>query len=182
MRIIGGKYGGQHLVSFQASHIRPTSDRVKESLFNILRNELEGLRVLDLFSGTGSLGLECLSRGASSVLFVDANPKSIDILKKNIEKLKVKEDHQILKKDVFRFLKSYEDEAFDLILVDPPFTEEIAHDVMVGLGDSKVFHSGTRIAIESGRKEKIEKAYKRLRCYDVREFGDKYLSLFKVSE
>ena len=71
MRIISGKYKGHQLVSFQADHIRPTTDRVKESLFNMIQGEIDGARVLDLFSGTGSLGLEALSRGAREVIFVE---------------------------------------------------------------------------------------------------------------
>lgn len=182
MRIIGGKYGGQHLVSFQASHIRPTTDRVKESLFNILRDEVEGISVVDLFCGTGNLGLEALSRGAGTVTFVDDNPKSIHIVKQNLEKLKVTEPHQVIKKDVFRFLKSFQEASFDLILIDPPFTEEIAHDVMGALAESKLFHSNSKATIESGRREKIEDVYGVWRRYDVREFGDKTLSLYKVEQ
>lgn len=179
MRIISGKYKGHPLVSFHASHIRPTTDRVKESLFNIWRNEIEGARVLDLFSGTGSLGLEALSRGAASVHFVDAHPKSIQILRQNLAKLKVSEEHRVQTQDVFQFLKKYNEAAFDLIFIDPPFTEAIADEVMIALGKSSSFHSTTRIAIESGRREKIGEDYGTLLRYDYREFGDKFLSLFQ---
>lgn len=180
MRIISGKYGGQYLVSFKADHIRPTTDRVKETLFNIWQNHLESPRVLDLFCGTGNLGLEALSRGAASALFVDLHPKSLMILKQNIEKLCVEEPHEILRKDVFSFLNAYSGEAFDLIFIDPPFTESIAHDVMVKLAASRVFKPETLIAIESGRREKIEDDYGALYRYNHRDFGDKTLSLFKV--
>ena len=182
MRIIGGKYKGHHLVPFQASHVRPTTDRVKESLFNIWQGDVGDARVLDLFSGTGNLGLEALSRGASEVVFVDKNRKSIEILKKNIEKLRVTEPHQILTKDVMAFLKSYEGPAFDLVLIDPPFTEEMAHDVMSAISKSRIFHQGTLFSIESGRREKIEDDYDPLYRYDVREFGDKFLSLFRMGK
>jgi 16S rRNA (guanine966-N2)-methyltransferase len=180
MRIIAGKYKGHHLVSFQASHIRPTTDRVKESLFNIWQNHVEEARVLDLFSGTGNLGLEALSRGAREVVFVDKNRKSIDILRRNIDKLRVSEAHQVVTKDVLAFLKGYSGEPFDLILIDPPFTEEMAHDVMLVLSTSTVFHDDSLISIESGRREKIEDDYPPLSRYDVREFGDKFLSLYRV--
>ena len=182
MRIIGGKYKGHQLVSFQASHIRPTTDRVKESLFNIWQGMFDEARVLDLFSGTGNLGLEALSRGAKEVIFVDNNRKSIEILKKNIEKLKVSEAHQIILKDVLAFLRSYSGPPFDLVLIDPPFTEEMAHDVMAGVAQSKIFHEQTLFSIESGRREKIEDDYQPLSRYDVREFGDKFLSLFQVGK
>ena len=182
MRIISGKYKGHALVSFNASHIRPTTDRVKESLFNIWQNQIEGARVLDLFSGTGNLGLEALSRGAASVQFVDAHSKSIQILKQNIEKLKLTEDHRVSTMDTFHFLKRYKDAPFDLIFIDPPFTEAIADKVMGYLARSSSFHSNTLIAIESGRREKIGEDYKTLIRYDQREFGDKFLSLFRAKE
>ena len=85
MRIISGKYKGRVLTSFQADHIRPTTDRVKESLFNKWMSLVGEARVLDLFSGTGNLGIESLSRGASHVDFVELNAKSIIILKKNFD-------------------------------------------------------------------------------------------------
>lgn len=180
MRINGGKYKGQHLVSFQASHIRPTTDRVKESLFNIWRAEVEDARVLDLFSGTGSLGLEALSRGAREAVFVDKNRKSVEILQRNLEKLRVSEPYQVITKDYASFAKSYAGDPFDLILIDPPFTEEMAHDVMGVLAASKLFHERSLFSIESGRREKIGDDYPPLCRYDVREFGDKFLSLFRV--
>jgi len=179
MRIISGKYKGHQLVSFSADHIRPTTDRVKESLFNMIQMHIEGARVLDLFSGTGNLGLEALSRGANSVLFVEKNRKSIQILEKNIEKLKVDEEHQILQKDVLTFLKNYEGAPFDLIFADPPFTEQMAHDVMLMADVSKVFHPGSLMMIESAKREKILDDYPTLTRYDVREFGDKVLSFFQ---
>jgi 16S rRNA (guanine966-N2)-methyltransferase len=136
LRIISGKYKGQ-LVPFQADHIRPTTDRVKESLFNILGDFCDNARVLDLFAGTGSLGFEALSRGAREVVFVEQNRKSIDIIRRNHEKLRVSESLQIVNKDVLSFLRSYSGEPFDLIFIDPPFTEEMADEVMNRGGGKK---------------------------------------------
>ncbi len=180
MRIISGKYGGQHLVSFKADHIRPTTDRVKETLFNMWQSQIEDSRVLDLFCGTGNLGIEALSRGAAEVLFVDLHPKSLAILRQNLDKLKVDEPHEIRRIDVFSLLATHQDPGYDLIFIDPPFTEAIAHDVMAKLSTSKVFQANTLIAIESGRREKIEDDYGVLYRYNHREFGDKILSLFKA--
>lgn len=179
MRVISGKYRGHHLVSFNADHIRPTTDRVKETLFNMIQVYVPEAQVLDLFSGTGSLGIEALSRGAAKVLFVEKNKKSIQILEKNLEKLKVDEPYQILQKDVISFLKSYEGPAFDVIFADPPFTEKMAHEVMVAADISKAFGANTLLMIESGRHENILDDYPTLLRYDVREFGDKTLSFFK---
>lgn len=180
MRIISGKYKGHQLVSFQADHIRPTTDRVKETLFNKWMFQIESTRVLDLFCGTGNLGLESLSRGSTHVTFVELNPKSIQIASKNIEKLKVpKEDYEIVKKDVLEYMMKYQGEAYDLIFADPPFTEKMAHEVMQRASESQVFGANTLMAIESHRKERIDDSYNELIRYDVREFGDKVLSFFQ---
>ncbi len=157
MRIISGKYKGHHLVSFKGDHLRPTTDRVKEALFNKIQFELEGAIVLDLFSGTGNLGLEAISRGAEKVVFVDENPKSIEILKKNIEKLKVeKSSYEIVTLDAFRFLKKSTDRKFNFIFIDPPFTQKMAHDVMEALDKTSIYTPETFISIESQKKERME--------------------------
>jgi 16S rRNA (guanine966-N2)-methyltransferase len=181
LRIISGKYKGQ-LVPFQAGHIRPTTDRVKESLFNILVGDFENARVLDLFAGTGSLGIEALSRGARELVCVEQNQKSIDIIKKNLQKLRVEEPCQIIAKNVLSFLKSYAGEPFDVIFADPPFTEEMADEVMLAASSAQIAHSGTIMTIESGRREKIAEDYSTFVRYDVREFGDKFLSFYKRAE
>lgn len=179
MRIISGKYRGHQLVDFNASHIRPTTDRVKESMFNILMGTIENARILDLFSGTGNLGIEALSREASEVTFVELNRKSIEILKKNLVKLKVSETYQIINKDVLAFLRTYKGEPFDVIFADPPFTEKMAHDVMLAASQSEAFGAQTILTIESAKKERLEDDYTNLVRYDVREFGDKSLSFFR---
>lgn len=190
LRIIAGKYKGHHLVSFQADHIRPTTDRVKETLFNKIQFLIEGQRVLDLFSGTGNLGLEAYSRGAGFIHFVDKHPKSLEILLRNIDKLKVpKADFKTTKMDILAFLSKRSrpskeivegDENYDLIFIDPPFTEKMAHAVMEGLGKSSLFHASTLITIESIKKERIDDEYGPLVRYDYKDFGDKVLSFFKM--
>lgn len=179
MRIISGRFKGRVLASFQADHIRPTTDRVKETLFNKWMTSVDEARVLDLFSGTGNLGIEALSRGAQHVDFVEMNLKSIAILKKNIELLKLQEnEYKIHKQDVLVYLKRYQGKAYDLILADPPFTEKMAHDVMVALDQSQCFDENTLIAIESHKKERMDESYENLYRYDFRDYGDKVLSFF----
>ncbi|MBC7741091.1 MAG: 16S rRNA (guanine(966)-N(2))-methyltransferase RsmD [Bdellovibrionaceae bacterium] len=179
MRIISGRFKGRVLTSFQEDHIRPTTDRVKESLFNKWMGTLEDAQVLDLFSGTGSLGLEALSRGASRVDFVEQNVRSIQILKKNIDLLKLsKDEYSILKQDVLAYLKKYQGPAYAFILIDPPFTEKMAHDVMLALDSSNCFDENTLIAIESQKKERMDDAYTNLYRYDFNDYGDKLLSFF----
>ncbi len=180
MRIISGRWKGHPLVSFKADHIRPTTDRVKESLFNILQGELEGAFVADLFCGTGSLGLEALSRGAQHVSFVDKNSKSIRITTENIQQLKVdKSEYSIRTMDVLKYLIAYQGDPFDLIFIDPPFTEKMAHEVMTCLDQSQCVSDKTWIMIESAKRERIDEEYATVIRVDVREFGDKVLSFFR---
>lgn len=182
MRIISGKYKGHQLISFSADHIRPTTDRVKETLFNILQNHTPSSLVLDLFSGTGNLGLEALSRGAQEVTFVENHPKSLELIRKNIEKLKLIEPYFIVNKEVLAFLRLPSPKKFDLILIDPPFTKQMADEVMSALSKSSLFHEKTLIAIESAKKEKLNLNYDSLQCMDQRQFGDKILSFFNQTE
>jgi 16S rRNA (guanine966-N2)-methyltransferase len=178
MRIISGKYKGQLLNQFSADHIRPTTDRVKETLFNILQNDLPGARVLDLFAGTGNLGLEALSRGAEEVIFVESHPKSLEIIRKNLKKLQVSEVFQIVNKDVLRFLEGPFEREFDVIFADPPFTKQMADEVMTLACQSALFGDKTIMAIESARREKLEQRYGDIVQSDQRIFGDKILSFF----
>ncbi|OFZ31593.1 MAG: 16S rRNA (guanine(966)-N(2))-methyltransferase RsmD [Bdellovibrionales bacterium RIFCSPHIGHO2_01_FULL_40_29] len=183
MRVIAGKYKGRVLTSFQASHIRPTMDRVKETLFNKWMHDVDEARVLDLFAGTGSLGIEALSRGAHHVDFVEKNPQSLQIISKNLEALKVlREEYSIQKKDVLAFLSQFSGQPYNLILIDPPFTEKMAHDVMLALDSSSCFDQGTLIAIESLKQERIDAEYPRLVRYDFKDYGDKILSFYRKKE
>lgn len=179
MRIIAGKYRGHQLVSFHADHIRPTTDRVKETLFNKLQFEIEGARVADLFCGTGNLGIEALSRGAQFCTFVEKNPKSLAITRQNFEKLRVPtSDYKIVNMDVLAYLKTYAGEPFDIIFADPPFTEKMAHAVMAAASTSVAFGEKTLLAIESQAKERMEDRYHSVVRYSKKEYGDKILSLF----
>ncbi|MGE5084847.1 MAG: 16S rRNA (guanine(966)-N(2))-methyltransferase RsmD [Bacillota bacterium] len=179
MRIIAGKYRGHQLVSFKADHIRPTTDRVKETLFNKLQFQLEGAVVADLFCGTGNLGIEALSRDAKFCTFVEKNPKSLTITRQNFEKLKVpSSSYKVVNMEVIAFLKSYEGDAFDIIFADPPFTEKMAHFVVEAASESAAFGKHTVMAIESERKERMEDRYGQLVRFSKKEFGDKILSMF----
>lgn len=179
MRIIAGKYRGHQLVAFKADHIRPTTDRVKETLFNKIQFHIEGANVVDLFCGTGNLGIEALSRDATFCTFVEKNPKSLTITRQNLEKLKVpSSQYKIINMDVIAYLKSYKGEPFGVILADPPFTEKMAHAVMEAASQSESFGAHTIMAIESEKKERMEERYGALVRYSQKDYGDKYLNLF----
>ncbi len=181
MRIIAGRFKGHPLVAFKASHIRPTTDRVKETIFNKLMGQLPGAHVWDLYAGTGNLGLEALSRGASHVTFVESHRKSLQILQQNILKLRVQSEVIVHKSDVFQFLKSVgQEKAPDIIFVDPPFTRELAHSSMQALQEADV--TNCKIVIESKKQERIDDNYGMLQLLDRKGFGDKTLSIFYAKD
>ncbi len=120
MRIISGAYKSRILISPSSDKVRPTSDRAKETLFNILNNRIdfEDITCMDLFCGTGNLGLECISRGASMCYFADENT---DLVRENIKLLKAEDKSKIYKSNVLNFLKSFNERKTDLIFCDPPY-------------------------------------------------------------
>lgn len=182
MRVISGRFKGHRLKNFQADHIRPTTDRVKETLFNKLMNHIDGARVLDLFSGTGNLGIEAISRGASHVDLVESHRKSLSIIRENLLGLKVTEGFKVIPLDVFKYVRDYQGKPYDVILADPPFTQQLADDVMKALAASQTFHGETLIIIEASSRETCLDRYPPLILLDRREFGDKHLNFFQMEK
>jgi 16S rRNA (guanine966-N2)-methyltransferase len=126
MRIVGGIYGGRHLVVPKDARVRPTADRVREAWMSILGAELDGARVLDLFAGSGALGLEMLSRGAARAEFVELNPASLTALRRNIEALGAGAGATVHRGDALRFAERLPLRGFDIALADPPYTTDAA--------------------------------------------------------
>ena len=126
MRIVGGKYGGRRLVMPKDARVRPTADRVREAWMSILGDALTDARVLDLFAGSGALGLEALSRGAASASFVELNPPSLRALEENIATLGVADAVTVHRADAIRFAERLPLGAFDVVLADPPYTADHA--------------------------------------------------------
>ncbi len=122
MRIITGKAKGRRLKTLEGNDVRPTTDRVKEALFSSIQFDVEGRRVLDLFSGSGQLGLEAISRGAESAVFVDINPDSYSVTLQNIKALGFEDCAKAHRKDFFSFLAS-NTEKFDIAFLDPPYSK-----------------------------------------------------------
>lgn len=138
LRVISGSAKGLHLKTLEGLDTRPTTDRVKENLFNIIAPYIAGSKVLDLFSGTGSLGIEALSRGAESAVFSDQNQKCIDIIKKNLQFTKFTDKSEVFWGEAKLILKKLSQQAkkFDIIFLDPPYRNEIVpailHELEVG--------------------------------------------------
>ena len=132
MRIVAGEFGGRRLVVPRDGRVRPTADRVREAWMSILAPELEGARVLDLFAGSGALGLEALSRGAVHATFVELAPASLEALRANIAALGVGERVAVRRGDALRFVQGLEAGAYDVAFADPPYAVDAA-DRLAGL-------------------------------------------------
>jgi 16S rRNA (guanine(966)-N(2))-methyltransferase RsmD len=120
MRVITGSARGRRLKELEGMETRPTTDRVKEGMFSILQFDIEGRRVLDLFAGTGQLGIECLSRGAASAVFVDRRSDAVKLIRENLRVTELEDRARVVSGDSMEYLKSLR-EKFDLILLDPPY-------------------------------------------------------------
>lgn len=122
MRVVGGEYGGRRLVPPADSRVRPTADRVREAWMSILAADLPGARVLDLFAGSGALGLEAISRGATSADFVEISPRSLAALRTNIEALGAGARAVVHRADALRFIDGLSADAYDVAFADPPYS------------------------------------------------------------
>lgn len=174
MRIISGKYRGMNLAEFKGSEIRPTADRVKESLFNILSFETVGARVLDLFCGSGNLGIESLSRGASFVHFNDISKDSIAVLNKNLARLK-DGNYAVTALDYSLCLSKYG--GFDIIFIDPPYAKEYGAEALKIIGACNKLNENGIAVFERDRSFSGE--IEGLELYDERKYGKTYLSFFR---
>lgn len=176
MRIISGKHRGRKLAEFTVGGIRPTSDRAKVSLFNILSARIFGATVLDLFCGSGSLGLECVSRGADKVCFNDKSCDSVAVLKKNIAALKEEAACEVTVLDYKDYLTRC-NKKFDIIFLDPPYAEEFGAPALKLISERGLLQEGGIAVYERDRPftENIEG----LKLVDERKYGKAYLSFFE---
>ena len=177
MRVISGVRKGRRLASLNKTGVRPTSDRVKESIFNVLQKEVAGKRVLDIFAGAGTLGIEALSRGAESATFVDASRQSISILKKNLHDLDLESKSTILRLDGLEALGKLRQE-FHLILADPPYLEGFVQRIVDSVAQSEVLQKDGILVLEHHKKERFSFPQDRLSVLKQRKFGDTVISFF----
>ena len=157
MRIIAGQHRGRNLVTVRDHSVRPTTDRAKQTIFDILSNRLDfdGIEVLDLFAGSGSLGLEAISRGARQVTFVDKSPQALQVLDTNVTTLGCKEQCTSYAAEVFWYLKNAR-HSFDLVFVDPPYRLERIADLPAELYASGALKEGTFVVMEYSKKSPVE--------------------------
>ncbi len=187
MRVIGGKYKGSKLLPADGFKIRPTSDRLKESLFSIITSNkyninINSCNVLDICSGTGSLGIEAFSRGAVSVYFIDKDHISIKLVHKNISKLKINEQIEknikIIKGEATKVLKNIK-KNFQIVLIDPPYNSDIIEKCLFKLKEFNLINQDSYIFAESSKTKAFN--YDGYQIVDIKIYGNSKLTILKLS-
>jgi 16S rRNA (guanine966-N2)-methyltransferase len=184
MRVIAGKYRGRKLKSPASIQTRPTSDRLREALFNILAPRIEGTRFLDLCAGTGAVGIEALSRGAARVVFVDRSREMAALIAANVESLEVTDSTEIAIAEALEFLRrqiKHQANRFDAIFFDPPYAED--YEAVLGFiaeHAAKLLRADGIVIVEH-HKKKLLSDEPRLKRYRQLKQGDSILSFFEVA-
>lgn len=186
MRVIAGKYRRRPLRSLRGMDLRPTADRLRETLFDVLTagnpSALEDTVWLDLFAGTGAVGIEALSRGASTVYFVEKSARAAELIRQNLQSLGVDEGFRIMKQDVKKALRGLAEEgiAADFIFLDPPYQMEGAYgQTLETLGESRLPKAGSLVIAEHQKKFDPGEAFAVLHRFRKLEQGDAVLSFYR---
>ena len=190
MRVIAGQAKGTRLAGLKGSRVRPTLDRVKESLFNILKHDLSGKCFLDWFGGSGAVGIEALSRGAEKVVWVENNRQAQKLIYANLEKCRFwggegeskSANWVLLKMDALQAVSVLEERSFqfDVVYIDPPFAEDLYEECLITISKSRLLKVSSLVVVEHHHKNVIQKFYDKLQLMDQRRVGDTYLSLYSL--
>lgn len=181
MRVIGGSAKGHRLKVPKGRALRPTADRVKEALFDVLPHDLSGYRVLDLFAGTGNLSVEALSRGAGEVILVDISRKAGKAIHENLHALGLSRRSRVWIAPALRTVRllSRRGETFDLIFLDPPYEREWVGQVLRAIAQGGLLREAGVLVAEHSVREKVEGNYGPLSLQDQRRYGSSLLSFFR---
>lgn len=182
MRVISGSRKGHKLKTPKGQNTRPTEDRIKESLFNILGNLKKEDLVLDLFAGTGGIGIEFLSRGVKSCYFIDSSHDSIKTIKENLSHTKFLDNSFVYKKDSIVAIKFLREKKlkFDYIYIDPPFkNHKLLFNILDSLNNNSILKDNGLIIVEHENKVDIEKNLNNFQVVDTRKYGSKSITFIK---
>lgn len=184
MRIISGTARGTKLFTLEGEITRPTLDRVKESMFNIIQNEVQNSIFIDLFSGSGAIGLEAASRGAKRVILCDKSKQAINIINKNIEKTHLKEKVELYNLDYELLLKTKIKEQADIIYIDPPYKSDFAINAVNIILENGLVSEHSTIIIETDEEEKILRELEKIeiKITDKRKYGRAILIFLKIGK
>jgi len=177
MRIVGGKYRGKRIDYPKLGTVRPTQDRVKEALFNVIAKEVPGSVVVELFAGSGSLALEAISRGASRAVFVDINPACLKIIRKNIGSIDSQSISEVYKADALKAIERFEKRGvkFNIVFVDPPYHKGLPKKTLIKLARHDILWQNNIIIIEHSKRELIPEV-EGINLLMQRQYGDTVLS------
>ncbi|MBN2059960.1 MAG: 16S rRNA (guanine(966)-N(2))-methyltransferase RsmD [Deltaproteobacteria bacterium] len=181
MRITGGQSKGRLLLPLKGLNIRPSSDKIRETIFNIVGQDMTGMKVLDLFAGTGSLGIEALSRGALNALFIDNSIQSISLIKKNLKLIDYEQVGFVLKKDLYKGLPvehPFLQERLNFVFMDPPYGKGLISRLLEKIVRGDILATDAIIITESSKNDKITINSKELRHHDSRIYGETKLDIF----
>jgi len=183
MRIIAGTFRSRHLLPLRKLKTRPTSDMLRETLFNVLGPAVEGSRFLDLFAGTGAVGIEAVSRGASFAVFVENHARTTRLIEQNLASLAITKNVRIVKSDAVEAIERLESERlppFNFIFLDPPYAAEgDYHEVLRSIEKSSIVETGTIIIAEHRKTFGLPESFGRLQRYRVLCQGDAAFSFFQ---
>ncbi|HUL15600.1 MAG TPA: 16S rRNA (guanine(966)-N(2))-methyltransferase RsmD [Terriglobales bacterium] len=186
MRVIAGKFRSRIFKSLKGQALRPTSDRLRETLFDVLGGDVSGARFLDLFAGTGAVGIEALSRGAAHAVFVERHPPAVRIIRENLASLGVASEAGVLSGDAMKILEKMDQASssasgdFNLVFVDPPYAARDQYrDVLHFLGSSRLLDQAAIVVTESYHKMELPKTAGKLERYRVLRQGDAALTFYR---
>ncbi len=183
MRVITGRAKGRKLQMVPGDSTRPITDRAKEALFSILGNRVEGIRVLDLFGGTGAVGIECLSRGADHAHFLDNNRQAVETIRANLQHCQLEAEAVVERVDSFAFLKRYQGEPFDLIYVAPPQYQGMWHQALLLIDErAALLAEDSDVIVQIHPKEEAPISLHSLQEYDRRRYGSVLLIFYTNAE
>jgi 16S rRNA (guanine966-N2)-methyltransferase len=184
VRVIAGSAKGRRLTTMPTLALRPTADRVREALFNILGAHIDGAAVLDLFAGSGAVGLEALSRGARLAMFVEVHEPACRLIEKNLRLCGLHEHAVVRCRDALNVLATLkvQGQTFDVIFLDPPYRASLVEDALRQLGDGRLLSEDGQVIAEHFFKRVLPERYGRLRRVRVARFGDVALSFYRVED
>lgn len=178
MRVIAGKSKGHNLKSISGTEVRPTIDRVKEALFNILGPEIIDIDFLDLYAGFGGLGIEALSRGAASSTFIDNSARQIGIIEENLKLTDLKQQAEVIQGDVLTQLGRFTPKSFDIIVMDPPYQADLLEPTIEQIMKYDLLKEAGIISVEHHKQDTITIEFDNLKLIRERNYGNTCLSLY----
>ena len=181
LRIIGGALRGKRLQSVKGKHVRPTANRLRESVFNILSPFVSGSVILDLFAGTGALGIEALSRGAENAVLIDEHTASVLTVEANIEACDLSDRATVIRWDIVRNLKclNHIKPLFDLVFMDPPYHKNAVLPALTNLAECGSLKHDSHVVIEHSMNEVMPSEYSDFRLLDQRKYGKTLVSFLR---